>query len=223
MSYRLHDDVSCCRFDGHFIFLDTRADRYFRLSSAMERAFALYVDSNDDAGIGALIERNILTPVLTTARHSFAVQVAKPTRSAMETSHAGSTSLATLLDVSAIACSVQWQLATHKLNQVLAKLSTYRKHRTSPPPVAMPDAHVQRLLCAARSFNRARVYVPIKPRCLPDAVAMVKFLAKRGLHANVIFGITSDPFAAHAWVQVADLVLSDSVGNVTAHTPIRVV
>jgi hypothetical protein len=49
------------------------------------------------------------------------------------------------------------------------------------------------------------------------------FLARRGLYANLVFAVTTDPFAAHCWAQVDDLVLNDSVGNAQSYTPIRIV
>lgn len=52
---------------------------------------------------------------------------------------------------------------------------------------------------------------------------MIIFLARRRLHASIVFGVTGDPFGAHCWVQTSDLVLSDTLGNATGHTPIRVV
>ena len=59
--------------------------------------------------------------------------------------------------------------------------------------------------------------------CLLDSIALVRFLARRGLYAQLVFGVTDDPFSAHCWVQAGDLVLNDTVGDVSAHTPIRVI
>ncbi|WP_258078244.1 lasso peptide biosynthesis B2 protein [Xanthomonas arboricola] len=81
----------------------------------------------------------------------------------------------------------------------------------------------QRLTDAASVFRRARVWVPVEMRCLLDSVALARFLRRRQLDAQVVFGVALDPFSAHCWVQTGDLVLNDTVGNVHAHTPIRVV
>ena len=43
------------------------------------------------------------------------------------------------------------------------------------------------------------------------------------MHANLVFGVTGDPFSAHCWVQVDELVLNDTLGNANAYTPIRTV
>ncbi len=225
MPYRLHDDLSFCQVDEHLVFLDTRNDRYFRLSSRLERAFLAYIDGGEDVEIdaGALIERGILT-TSTTRSSKLAVHVALPVRSAMEQAYrADRISIITLLDVFVTVGLTRLQLARHGLRRILAALIAYRGNRAPPPTKLLTEREAQRLSHTASMFWRARVYVPIEPRCLLDSLAMVKFLAKRRLHANIIFGVSGDPFAAHAWVQVADLVLNDTVGNATAHTPIRVV
>jgi integrase len=225
MSYKLHDNVSFCRVDDHLVFLDTRKDRYFRLSSAMERAFLAYTEGNSDpeVDLGILIERDILTAAPGTATRVPALTVECPVRSAVEqASRAKQIRIVILLDVLAIVCSIRLQLAARNLDSILTTLAAYRRDRTPQPSRILTEPEVERLLDAAARFWHARVYVPIEPRCLLDSLAMVKFLAKRGLYANIIFGVTSDPFAAHAWVQAGDLVLSDTVGHAAAHTPIRV-
>lgn len=224
MPYQLGPDVSCCRYDGHFIFLDTHRDQYFRLSNAVECAFATYIETSDEAAIIPLVDKGVLTYVPDPEPRPTITEAEPPIRSAMEEfSNGESPSITTHLDVLAIVSWTHWQLATRNLSDVLSGLSAYR-NRKAPSARSTPmQLDVQSFVRAACAFNRARVYVPIVPRCLPDAISMVRFLAKRGFHANVVFGVAGNPFAAHAWVQVADLILSDSVGNVAAHTPIRVV
>ena len=76
------------------------------------------------------------------------------------------------------------------------------------------------MLKAAETFRRARLYVPIETCCLLDSLSLIDFLSRRRLPARLVFGVTSDPFAAHCWVQAGEWVLNDLVGNVIAHTPI---
>lgn len=221
---RLHRDLSYCRVDGHLIFLDIQNDRYFRLAECMESALATYLDDGDapDSSIRRLIERKILidervdpdcTPISFTKT---------PTRSAMEEAvHARRASVSELLDTFAIVCSIQRQLKTHSLKQILGNLSSFREKRTSQASMSRPsEAHV---LEAAAAFRSARLYVPIDTCCLLDSIAMVKFLAKRELHADLVFGVTGDPFSAHCWAQRDTTVLNDALGHALAFTPIRVI
>lgn len=206
------------------IFLDTRNDRYFRLSSKMDRTFLAYVNGKEtsEADLATLVEHNILAKVATAGTSEPTVRVDHPTYSVMERSRCSEQfGLGTILDVFTIVGLTRLQLARHSLGRTLSAVTAYRDSRTSPPAGILTETEAQRLLHTAAAFWLVRPYVPIEPRCLLDSLAMVRFLAKRGLHASLIFGVTGNPFSAHAWVQVANVVLTDSVGNVTAHTPIR--
>jgi len=108
------------------------------------------------------------------------------------------------------------------LKAIFQALNDYRDNRTSS--LADDPAELrQRLSEAATAFNRVRPYVPIETCCLIDSLSMVRFLAKRGLHAHLVMGIACDPFSAHAWVQHGPLVLNETVGTAQAHVPIRVI
>ena len=75
----------------------------------------------------------------------------------------------------------------------------------------------------AAAFRSARPYVPIDTCCLLDSIAMITFLAKRQLHADLVFGVTADPFSAHCWAQYGTTVLNDALGHALTYTPIRVI
>ncbi|MHC9083906.1 lasso peptide biosynthesis B2 protein [Luteimonas sp. RIT-PG2_3] len=226
MFYRLPDNLSYCQVDDHLVFLDTRKDRYFRLSSAMERAFLAYMKGGPDPGIppSVLIDHNILVPSSDATVNVPAPSVPCPTRSAVEESRSNDpVDISMLLDVFSVVCSMRAQLAARNLNNILSSLSAYRQSRAHSPAVAATHTEAEHLSQVAVMFWQVRVYVPVTPRCLVDSLSLVKVLARRGLYANIVFGVTSDPFAAHAWVQAGDLVLSDTVGHATSHTPIRIV
>lgn len=222
---RLHRDLSFCRVDGHLIFLDIQNDRYFRLGGCLESALVTYLDNGDApaSSIRRLIERNILIEKLVDSDHTPLLFTKTPTRSAMEEEvvHASRTSVSEWLDTLAIVCSIRRQLKTHGLKQVLWRLASFRGKRTSRLSTSCPnEPHV---LEAAAAFRSARLYVPIDTCCLLDSIAMIKFLAKRELYADLVFGVTGDPFSAHSWAQLGTTVLNDSVGHTSAFTPIRVI
>ncbi len=131
--------------------------------------------------------------------------------------------LATLLPVWMAVIATQRQLRRQPLLQVLSGIAAYRLAKSGGPATA-PGGRVEScLLNATAAFRRARPYVPVETVCLLDSIALVRFLAWRGLYAELVFGVTDDPFSAHCWVQSGDLVLNDTVGDVGAHTPIRVI
>ncbi|WP_140725802.1 lasso peptide biosynthesis B2 protein [Pseudomonas sp. Hp2] len=220
----LHRDISYCQVEDRLIFLDIQNDRYFRLSARMESAFARYVEEGDDSatGIRDLVARQILvdgpghdTPVPI-------LSVGLPTRSAMEVdAPVGRTGSITVLYTIGIVCLTHLQLKTRRLKHVLDEVALYRERNAPSSPGA--SHREESLLAAAAAFRSVRPYVPLDTCCLPDSIAMVRFLAKRGFHAQLVFGVTGEPFSAHCWVQHDAIVLNDTVGHAAAHTPIRVI
>lgn len=226
MDYRLSEGLSYCRIDGHTIFLDIQSDRYFRLSDSMEAVFTAFIKGgrNSKAELAALVKNNILTTAPRIEGHDTGPSIVPPTRSALELpGPPGSLSLLALLEVSTLVLATRRALKTRRLADVMESLSCYRREQAGKPP-SQPTSLSTQLICdAANAFNRTRLYVPVPTSCLIDSLSMVKFLARRQIDTSIVFGVTRDPFAAHCWVQVADIVLNDTVGNVTAHMPIRIV
>jgi hypothetical protein len=116
--------------------------------------------------------------------------------------------------------STRRQLRKGRLGGLIDALIASRRKTAVRPAPGAPKASV---LEATHDFRRARLYVPVETSCLLDSLSLVMFLARRGLYANLVFAVTTDPFAAHCWAQVDDLVLNDSVGNAQSYTPIRIV
>lgn len=85
----------------------------------------------------------------------------------------------------------------------------------------------RRKLCAADSaatvaqaYARVRILIPAKRLCVPDSLALARSLWRRGITADVYFGVRLNPFLAHAWVQRGDLLLSDKLNTVGEYTPV---
>jgi hypothetical protein len=221
---RLHGDLSYCRVDDHLVFLDIQNDRYFRLTGHLESALVTYLNDGDaqDSSIRKLIERKILInePIDSDCRALPSTEI--PTRSAMEGGvHAKRANVGELLDTFIIVCSIHRQLKTYSLKQILRNLASLRERRTSQSSISRPSE--ARVLEVAAAFRNARLYVPIDTCCLLDSIAMIKFLAKRELHADLVFGVTRNPFSAHCWAQHGTTILNDALGHALAFTPIRVI
>lgn len=222
-SYRLKDDLTFCRIDGRPIFLDTREDRYFRLSNDLERAFNAHIDGIElpPADIKRLMERNILTDVkpIPNSAHD---PVPIASRSALELPSPPAPparGLGTVAETLAIVCRTQYYLKARSLKAVLDDTISRRPRK----PILDAGDTESRLLNEVRAFLKARKLVPMDTRCLLDSLSMVIFLARRRLYANIVFGVTGDPFTAHCWAQAGDLVLNDALGNIRAYTAIRVI
>ncbi|KLJ02548.1 lasso peptide biosynthesis B2 protein [Luteimonas sp. FCS-9] len=226
MRYGLREGLSFCHVDDGLIFLDLEADRYFRLGSRLEHAFLQHLEGGSHcvADLDALLQRNILVPLLSGADGALETAVKAPSHSLVEHTYALPCRRQTaLIEVLVIVCSVQLQLKTRALDRLLDAMATRRDCRASKSPEHHEQAPDPGMVRAVQQFRRARPYVPIETCCLLDSISLVFFLARRGLWASFVFGVTNRPFAAHCWVQNGDWVLNDTVGNALAHTPIRAI
>lgn len=225
MIYQLSDELSFCQVEGHLIFLDIKGDRYFRLSDRLERIFIASIEGNVRAefDLAPLLARNLITEAPAGSVRVPQCSIKIPKRSALEqTDTKAQVSFTAMLDVFAIVLLTWVQLKTRTLKEYLDALVNYRRRRTNLGRSIVEGLPQQRLLDAAAVFRQARLYVPIETCCLIDSLALARFLARRGLHANIVIGVTGDPFGGHCWVQSSDFILNDTVGNASSHTPIRV-
>ena len=225
MTWHLNADISFCELDGRLFFLDIQHDRYFQLSGALEHRFLSYLEAPDNADIdvGGLVKHSLLSQSTAVPYRGTATSIVLPSQSTLETPCPDRhVSLDVVRDVFLVVAMMRWQLKVRRLKPILQALSDYRRIRTSP--LVEDEAEFQKRLSeAATAFNRVRPYVPIETCCLIDSLSMVRFLAKRGLHAHLVMGVACDPFSAHAWVQHGPLVLNETVGAAQAHVPIRVI
>lgn len=226
-SYRLREGLSFCRVDGQVIFLDIQNDRYFRLSDGAEAAFLAFLGGNRISAteLASLTKNHILSKSpQTSSKESNLSSVALPARSATELSDiAEPLNLRLMLEVAASVLSTWWMLKTRSLADVIDNYVSCRRKHARGSTSWTESGPCPDICKAAISFHRARLYVPIRTSCLLDSVALSKFLSRRRIRTSLVFGITRVPFAAHCWVQFGDVVLNDTVGNVTSHTPIRVI
>lgn len=222
MHAQTEGDVSYCVTDGHVIFLDVSSDRYFHLPEQLEKSFLQSQSGRtipcDDAQ--ALTKLAVLPPAGSGQGLASPPRCDSGIRSMLEldVAPAGMASLA-LPEVIADLLLLRRGLRYRILKDVLDGLVDYRREKLRNPA----RADEQALLRTAARFRRARALVPIETRCLLDSLALCRFLARRGIRSQIIFGITYEPFSAHCWVQADDLVLNETIGGVMAYTPIRVV
>lgn len=218
--HRLPDDLTFCMVGERPIFLDLKGDRYFQLTGQAERAFlswkSLDAVTHDDLAI--LIDRGILTPTESSSTRPVR-SVPHARLSALESSGTGAKfGIGVFLEVFALVYLTQIQLKT-----IGFKATATRAHdRPHDPAIGTEGLDLRRATEAARGFLLARKLVPLNTCCLLDSLAMASFLRRRKLSVDVVIGVTADPFTAHCWVQAADLVLNDAIGNVRIYAPIRV-
>lgn len=228
MHYRLREDLSCCDVDGHLIFLDVAQDRYFKLTGVLEDAMRRFLAQDHVAPtlVEGLAAAQILVEAQDPTTRTTSADMQRPTCSAIErplTTSSQRIGLAIVFEVVATVWLTCQQLKNRTLKANLDRAATYRARKTGAHNATASVASEVNLLEATWQFARARRYAPVQPICLLDSLALLRFLSRRGLAANLVFGITPEPFAAHCWVQAGDMALNETLSDANAHTPIRIV
>jgi len=72
-------------------------------------------------------------------------------------------------------------------------------------------------------FDALRPMFPRNYLCTFDSLALFHYLAAHGILADWVFGVRTDPFFAHCWLQKEDTVLNDTVERVSTFDPIMCV
>jgi hypothetical protein len=60
-------------------------------------------------------------------------------------------------------------------------------------------------------------------QCLPLSLALADRLRRCGFAPAIILGVRATPFAAHAWVVLDGIVMSDTLDETRVYTPILVI
>lgn len=211
MRYQLPRSVSFCWVDGRAVFLDLRRDRYFCLGDRLEAAFRALSEAEGEEPPDAadLARLGLVEPAGADARPIRACAERAPSVSAL----AGGT------DVRRPAVRTLVE-ATWRLSR--ARATARRRLQAAlayPQPIERePRPHAGAF---ARLFDAARSGLPFGRACLGDSFALIDFLRARKVDADLILGVRLHPFTAHAWVQLGELALSDSLEALAGLTPIR--
>lgn len=208
------------------IFLDIAHDRYFQLAEPLEKAMQRFRahESVAPALLEHLVTARILVEASDLETRTLTADVQRPSRSAIEQTFAIENrrlSAAVAFEVMTIILSTRRQLRSCALKTILDKAHTYRDRKVDTHKTATSTALERNLLLANGQFAHARRYVPVEPICLLESLSLLRFLSRRGLPASIVFGVTSEPFAAHCWVQTDDMVLNETLSDANAYTPIR--
>jgi len=212
MDYHLPRHSSFAAVGARVVFLDLNADRYFLLRGAEAEAL-LAAGSKPSQPIERLITRGLLRAGPGEAVRP--VAAIAPTSSALEAPQVdGRLPWPELLRHRAEAAVLLRLLG---LQATLARMRRLRRRSLGRLQRVGGRAEAARL---ARGFARARLFLPAARLCVPDSIALARSVWRRGIAADLYFGVRLDPFAAHCWLQHEDLLLSDPLNFVADYTPV---
>jgi hypothetical protein len=226
MRFRPPAHLAWCITAGQVVFLDIRRDRYSQLGPELVAPFRLAIagelpsDGPEADAVARMAAQGLLVAVMDGEPALSSPPIARPRASLLEAPGEGVRHRAFRMGPRTFA-SV---LATReKMRRVTFERLIADAAACKPVDRESCEIGAERANTVALAFARWRRFVPIKPVCLLDSLALVDCLSKDGLRVDLVFGVALRPFTAHCWVQSQDLVLNDNLDRVLAHTPILVV
>ncbi|WP_179101983.1 lasso peptide biosynthesis B2 protein [Sphingopyxis sp. KK2] len=215
MDYHLPAHISFAAFGSKVVCLDVSADRYFLLRG--EEASALLAA---DFAMSPPPQSVLAHGFLQSGRGAAVLPVvALPVAgSALECPETDGRLSAT--EVAWFRMGAALALRVRGLEAMFADLRLQRSRDCRRN--GTDDPGLQRVTAArmARGYARARLFVPAARLCVPDSIALARSLWRRGIGADLYFGVRLEPFAAHCWLQHGDLLLTDPVNFVADYTPV---
>lgn len=217
MDYHLPPHVSFGFLSECAVALDLSADRYFLIAAPAAAALVAVSAVGDGKAdrliLDAMVRKRLLEPGAGAPIEPIVAETL--CGSALEAEGTGGH--LPLLEVASFRASAALHLRLFGLKATLARWRGLRHRyarRLQPSTAADGVIHV------AQGYADARVFLPAKQLCVPDSLALARSLWRRGLYADVYFGVRLAPFMAHAWVQAGDVLLSDKLNTVGEYTPV---
>jgi hypothetical protein len=113
----------------------------------------------------------------------------------------------------------RWSLKRRPIKDVVRAVRLRKKRASAASAV---DIAAIRELVTAFVHLRPLFYTA-RDGCLLDSVTLTHFLARYGVFPTWVFGVKTEPFYAHCWVQQGDYVFNDTPDFIKGFSPILVV
>jgi hypothetical protein len=228
--YFLRQHAFICETSHHWIILDRDRDQYLCIARRDFELLAPWLQGcrePPESATGdipeqaaklatALVARGILSQGTEQTKSARAISPLRATR-ALDTRN------------------VRWSIGSSFIGAPLVFLAAQRaRRRLEREPLAATIRHIESrkrrrgtTICSAQcyarqvaTFNAVRPLVPRTYQCLFDSLALLEFLALHRLFPVWTFGVMSDPFQAHCWLESGDSVLNDTVERISLYIPI---
>ena len=223
MRYTLREGLYHCLAGPNVIFLDVSRNRYFALPAPCEEAFRRLVAQQGESfpevsdGLSTLIAAGHLVEKPSPGRCFHDIKIGPP-----RADFAGRRKPA--FHFFDVLLAMYWEAITSFRLRILPLSAVLDQANRSGRGKAPSQDRIEGLIlsmlwafdCTAFAFGRAN-------RCLARSLAMFSLCRSKGLEVQLVIGVRSPPFAAHAWVQYDDTVLNDTLEQTQYYSPIMVV
>jgi hypothetical protein len=228
-TYSLSKHAFLCNDDPYWVVLHLTYDRYICIQAErFARMTPLLTGWNEDAPAGTEIEidaeqyckelanHGVLTQEALDSKPARPEPIPAPTRSLLE-STAGRRAVLSpgaLLSFALATVRAHRLLKQHPLAEIVRQVQA-RKHRRTTR-----HDEGDRVYTVVKQFELLRPYFPRAYLCLFDSLALLEMLALEGIHPQWVFGVRAEPFAAHCWLQMGNVVINDAMDKIVEYKPI---
>ncbi|MCJ8157044.1 lasso peptide biosynthesis B2 protein [Sphingomonas sp. LaA6.9] len=219
MGWTLRPGISFCIAGDRAIFLDLRRDRYFRLDDMVDRAFRDLVKTpgHPKASIPSELSRSGL--LIATPGDVFPQpQSATAPVSEFDPAHERPATRRSTACAFGAQLRADWLTRHRPLHWMIERLVPATASRACAE-MAGPSV-MAGIVSAHLSVD---LWLSPHDRCLARSIALLGALRRRRVAAELVFGVTARPFAAHCWVEAGGIVLNDRVEHARLFTPILVI
>ena len=235
--YGLATHVFVCRDEDYIVVLDLKQDRYFALDAAKTAMLSSVISGwpvpaqqvtdpevggTAEEALRPLLHRGWLLEESTGGREATPVRLprAETQLTGDGDSRAEKVGLRTLFAFVVASIFAKAALRFWPFDRVVRRVAQ-RKARYSNADEPLDLERARRLI---EAFERIRVFLfSSRDECLHDSLAVLEFLARHRIFPSWVFGVRARPFAAHCWVQDADVVFNDTPEHVRTYVPIMAI
>ena len=227
-----------CQANGYFVFLDLKQDEYSVLDREKSKVFASIIDaphrhkhstdsvpteSSSEAATdlaALMLQEGILTTDRNGGKDAKPPEICMPTAALLagemvERNHRRSIDGWNFF-VSCFRTSIA--LRWERLDKTVARTE---KRKLRHAGTQAFDFDRTRKLVA--DFNALRPFYPRAYLCLFDSLALIEFLARYQVFPTWVYGVRTEPFNAHCWIQHDRFAFNESVDVIHTYTPIMAV
>lgn len=231
----LRHDVHMCLVDEGAIFLDLSANSYLGIDAATSAALTTCLAGLDTGGarqtltqasevpaaVATLLKRGILTDSECLGRSFFPLTVAMTDAVPFGVGRARLRIDA--LHIARFVSALIRVSVTLRRGQILAVVNRLRRGKALISSIPRTQDTQSALILVSIFRRLAAVFYTSKNACLLDSLVLADFLIRYGHRPTLILGVRTKPFFAHAWVQIENCVLNDSIEHAQTLTPIAAI
>jgi hypothetical protein len=217
MGYAFRSNLYWCIANGRVVFLDLAADRYLALPTDLDLSVQSWLrgETPSKEAFTCLLDRRVLVE---TDGNVLPTPIDLPL---------AKTSLFGPDDHGSWLARVQpWLVQLRMKRDLRTRPLINLVNEVTQAKALMPQIPRQptgdRKRAKVEAYLSSRRLISPQDECLRWSLSMLRYLRQRHYYPNLVLGVRMMPFAAHAWVQDRDVVLSDTVEYVSAFTPILV-